>query len=117
MEELLNKINTDQLGEFMLQYAEQIKYTDYNLIVLKIEESDLINENFSAIKHLKSIEYGDWVSIKNIVSESELSNIKKLFEEGLEYIMEDGEGVNDFSQIYISVLYCNEEFVWDGTTS
>ena len=35
MEELLNKINTDQLGEFMLQYAEQIKYTDYNLIVLK----------------------------------------------------------------------------------
>jgi hypothetical protein len=75
-----------------------------------------LNENFQNTEHLISINYGDWNSLKNFISESEVENIKNIFEESLEEIKESDDSIEDCSQIYMSALYCNEEFVWEGTT-
>ena len=113
IEEILEKIDTDTLGEILLDKAETIKHSDSNLIILKIKSEDLLNENFQNTEHLISINYGDWNSLKNFISESEVKNI---FEESLEEIKESDDSIEDCSQIYMSALYCNEEFVWEGTT-
>tara|TARA_B110001450_G_C17349818_1_gene371020 strand:- start:171 stop:545 length:375 start_codon:yes stop_codon:yes gene_type:complete len=116
IQEILEKIDTDTLGEILLNKSEEIKHSDSNLIVLKIELEDLLNENFHNTEHVVSINYGDWNSLKNFISESEVENIKNIFEESLEEINESDDSIGDYSQIYISALYCNEEFVWEGTT-
>ncbi len=117
IEEILKKIDTDSLGEILLDKSESIKHSDSNLIILKIGLEDLVNENFQNTEHIISIKYGDWNSLKNFVSESEVENIKNIFEESLEYIkILDDNDIEYCSQIYISALYCNEEFVWEGTT-
>ena len=116
IEEILEKIDTDTLGEILLDKSETIKHSDYNLIILKIKLEDLLNENFQNTEHLISINYGDWNSLKNFISESEVENIKNIFEESLEEIKESDDSIEDCSQIYMSALYCNEAFVWEGTT-
>ena len=116
IEEILEKIDTDTLGEILLDKSEEIKHSDSNLILLKIELEDLLNENFHNTEHVVSINYGDWNSLKNFISESEVENIKNIFEDSLEYLKISGESIEDYSQVYISALYCNGEFVWEGTT-
>ena len=116
IEEILEKIDTDTLGEILLDKSETIKHSDCNLIILTIKLEDLLNENFQNTEHLISINYGDWNSLKNFISESEVENIKNIFEESLEEIKESDDSIEDCSQIYMSALYCNEEFVWEGTT-
>ena len=117
IEEILEKIDTDSLGEILLDKSESIKHSDSNLIILKIGLENLVNENFQNTEHVISINDGDWNSLKNFVSESEVENIKNIFEESLKDIKEfDDNDIEYCSQIYISVLYCNEEFVWEGTT-
>tara|TARA_B110000259_G_scaffold16003_1_gene16854 strand:- start:266 stop:571 length:306 start_codon:yes stop_codon:yes gene_type:complete len=92
--------------------VESIKWDDYNIIVLKIERENLFNENFETMKQLGSVEYGDWDSLRNFVSESEVERIKNQFDEDLEDLKKDEDSeIDDCLQIYTSVLYCNDEFV------
>jgi hypothetical protein len=64
---------------------------------------------------MSTIEYGDWDSLKNWVSESEVERIKKQFDADLEDLSNDEDSeVDDCSQIYSSFLYCNGEYVWGG---
>ena len=56
---------------------------------------------------------GEWEGNKYV---SEVENIKNIFEESLEEIKESDDSIEDYSQVYMSALYCNEEFVWEGTT-
>ncbi len=99
--------------------AESILYSDFNIIILEIEYEDLKSENFENIQELGSVDYGDWDSLKNLISESEVERIKNQFDEDLNYFMEDEdeEEIDDCLQIYTSVLYCNGEFVWSGMTT
>ena len=104
--------NLDSKQYIYNQYGGKISFDS-----LKIGLEDLVNENFQNTEHVISIKYGDWNSLKNFVSESEVENIKNIFEESLEDIKEfDDNDIEYCSQIYISALYCNEEFVWEGTT-
>ena len=87
-----------------------------NIILFEITLEDLINENFHDLKELNTIEYGDWDSLKDLVSESEVERMKNQFVEDLadKATMGFSETI-EYSQIYSSFLYCNGEFVWSGT--
>ena len=119
IDEVLNSIDTDALGDIMVYKAEylQMQFGYNNIILFEITLEDLINENFHDLKELNTIEYGDWDSLKNWVSETEVERIKKQFDEDLVCKIEDlSEGETfECSQIYSSFLYCNGEFVWSGT--
>ena len=52
IEEILKKIDTDSLGEILLDKSESIKHSDSNLIILKIGLEDLVNENFQNTEHV-----------------------------------------------------------------
>ena len=116
--EILNEIDSDKLGEILMNKAESILYADYNIIVLKIDYEDLKSENFENMQKIGSVEYGDWESLKNFVSESEVERIKNQFDEDLNDLNEDEDSeIDDCLQIYTSVLYCKGEFVWSGMTT
>jgi hypothetical protein len=54
---------------------------------------------------------------KTLFLKVKLKTYKNIFEESLKDIKEfDDNDIEYCSQIYISALYCNEEFVWEGTT-
>ena len=112
IEDILASIDAEELGEILMNKVESIKWDDYNIIVLKIERENLFNENFETMKQLGSVEYGDWDSLRNFVSESEVERIKNQFDEDLEDLKKDKDSeIDDCLQIYTSVLYCNDEFV------
>lgn len=116
--EILNEIDQIELGEILMNKAESILWTDSNIIVLKIEYDDLKSENFENMQKIGSVEYGDWESLKNFVSESEVERIKNQFDEDLNDLKEDEDSeIDDCLQIYTSVLYCDGEFVWSGMTT
>ncbi len=102
----------------ILGITEAILYSEYNIIVLKIDYEDLKSENFENMQEIGSVEYGDWESLKNFVSESEVERIKNQFDEDLNDLKEDEDSeIDDCLQIYTSLLYCNGEFVWSGMTT
>ena len=118
---VLDSIDTDQLGEIMVDKAEYLQSNlsdDWrkNIILFEITLEDLVKENFYDMKELKTIEYGDWDSLKDLVSESEVERMKNQFVEDLadKATMGFSETI-EYSQIYSSFLYCNGEFVWSGT--
>lgn len=116
--EILNEIDEIELGEILMNKAESILYTQHNIIVLKIDYEDLKSENFENMQEIGSIEYGDWESLKNFVSESEVERIKNQFDKDLNDLKEDEDSeIDDCLQIYTSLLYCNGEFVWSGMTT
>ena len=78
-----------ELGEILMNKAESILYSDYNIIVLKIEYEDLKSENFENMQEFGSVEYGDWETLKNFVSESEVERIKNQFDDDLKDFEED----------------------------
>ena len=114
----VNEIDEIELGEILMNKAESILYTDCNIIVLKIDYEDLKSANFENMQEIASVEYGDWESLKNFVSESEVERIKNQFDEDLNDLKENEDSeIDDCLQIYTSVLYCNGEFVWSGMTT
>ena len=119
MDKVLNSIDTEELGEIMMDKAEslQMELGD-NIIIFKITLEDLQKENFSNIEEMTTIEYGDWDSLGNWVSESEVERIQNQFDEDLKFLSNDEDSdVDDYSQIYSSFLYCNGEYVWGGMSS
>ena len=121
IDKILDSIDTDQLGEIMVDKAEhfQSNFSDdwrKNIILFEITLEDLVKENFYDMKELNTIEYGDWDSLKNWVSETEVERMKNQFVEDLadKPTMGFSETI-EYSQIYSSFLYCNGEFVWSGT--
>ena len=81
LNEILNQIDVVELGEILMNKAESILYSDYNIIVLKIEYEDLKSENFENMQELGSVEYGDWEALtpKNISHPSVILDYKKNF--------------------------------------
>ena len=119
MDKILNDIDTDELGEIMMDKAEslQMEFGD-NIVIFDIALEELQIGNFYNMEKMSTIEYGDWDSLKNWVSESEVERIKKQFDEDLEDLSnDDSYEVDDCSQIYSSFLYCNGEYVWGGMTA
>jgi|TARA_Y100000310_G_C20097231_1_gene541051 hypothetical protein len=119
MDKVLNSIDTEELGEIMMDKAEslQMELGD-NIIIFKITLKDLQKENFSNMEEMSTIEYGDWDSLRNWVSESEVERIQNQFDEDLKILSNDEDSeVDDYSQIYSSFLYCNGEYVWGGLSS
>ncbi len=113
--EIKENIDLDSLSQYCGEFAEEMQYSDYNIKVLKISLEDLKNENFDEIIEVDRVKYGDWDTLSLLVPEGEIDEIKKEFEEDLKNYLEDGE-VSSFEDIYKSVLYCNNEYVWGGTT-
>ena len=116
IDKVLNGIDREELGEIMMDKAEslQMEFGD-NIIIFDITLEDLKKENFSNMEKMSTIKYGDWDSLKNWVSESEVTRIQKQFDEDLEDLLNDEDSeVDDCSQIYSSFLYCNGEYVWGG---
>jgi len=112
---IIDKIDIDILGEIMQDKAESIQYSDYNIILFNIDKNDLENENFENMEELIGVEYGDWNLLGPYVSQDEINRIKEYFDEDLNRLMEDEDnGVDDYSQIYMSFLYCNKVYVWSG---
>ena len=111
---IINDIDTEDLGETMLGKAEslQMEYGG-NIVIFEISLEELRKGNFYNMEKMSTIEYGDWDSLRNWVSESEVERIKKQFDEDLEDLSnDDSYEVDDCSQIYSSFLYCNGEYVW-----
>ena len=118
IDKVLNSINTEKLGEIMLDKAEslQMEFGD-NIIIFDITLENFQKENFYNMEKMSTIEYGDWDSLRNWISESEVERIKKQFDEDLEDLSNDEDSeVDDCSQIYSSFLYCDGEYVWGGMT-
>lgn len=112
---IIDKIDIDVLGEIMQDKAESIQYSDYNIILFNIDKNDLENENFENMEELIGVEYGDWNLLGAYISQDEINRIKEYFDEDLNRLMEDEDnGVDDYSQIYMSFLYCNKVYVWSG---
>ena len=115
----LNDIDTEELGEIMMDKAEslQMELGD-NIVIFEISLDDLESENFSNMEKMSTGKYGDWDWIGSWVSDSEIERIKNQFDEDLEYFIEDEDSdVDDYSQIYSSFLYCNGEYIWGGMSS
>ena len=53
------------------------------------------NENFENMQEIGSAEYGDWESLKNFLSESEVERIKNQFDEDLNDLKEDEDSEID----------------------
>ena len=116
IDKVLNGIDREELGEIMMDKAEslQMEFGD-NIIIFDITLEKLQKGNFYNMEKMSTIEYGDWDSLKNWVSESEVRRIQKQFDEDLKDLSNDDEyEVDDCSQIYSSFLYCNGEYVWGG---
>lgn len=113
--EIKDEINLDLLSEYCGEFAENMQYSDDNIMVLKISLENLKNENFDEIIEVGRVGYGDWDSLSSLVPEGEVDEIKLQFEEDLKNYSDDGE-VNSFEDIYASVLYCNNEYVWGAST-
>lgn len=112
---IIDKIDIDVLGDLMQDKAESIQYSDYNIILFNIDQNDLENENFENMQELIGVEYGDWNLLGAFISQDEINRIKEYFDEDLNRLMEDEDnGVDDYSQIYMSFLYCNKVYVWSG---
>ena len=112
---IIDKIDIDVLGDLMQDKAESIQYSDYNIILFNIDQNDLENENFENMEELIGVEYGDWNLLGAFISQVEINRIKEYFDEDLNRLMEDEDnGVDDYSQIYMSFLYCNKVYVWSG---
>tara|TARA_B100000035_G_scaffold190558_1_gene162691 strand:+ start:4289 stop:4660 length:372 start_codon:yes stop_codon:yes gene_type:complete len=112
---IIDKIDIDVLGDLMQDKAESIQYSDYNIILFNIDQNDLENENFENMEELIGVEYGDWNLLGAFISQDEINRIKEYFDEDLNRLMEDEDnGVDDYSQIYMSFLYCNKVYVWSG---
>ena len=119
IDKILNDIDTDELGEIMMDKAEslQMEFGD-NIVIFDIALEELQKGNFYNMEKMSTVKYGDWDSLKNWVSESEVERIKKQFDEDLEDLSnDDSYEVDDCSQIYLSFLYCNGEYVWGGMTA
>ena len=103
MDKVLNSIDTEELGEIMMDKAEslQMELGD-NIIIFKITLEDLQKVNFSNMEEMSTIEYGDWDSLGNWVSESEVERIQNQFDEDLKFLSNDEDSdVDDYSQIYL----------------
>lgn len=112
---IIDKIDIDVLGDLMQDKAESIQYSDYNIILFNIDQNDLENENFENMEELIGVEYGDWNLLGAFISQDEINRIKEYFDEDLNRLMEDEDNcVDDYSQIYMSFLYCNKVYVWSG---
>jgi len=112
---IIDKIDIDVLGDLMQDKAESIQYSDYNIILFNIDQNDLENENFENMEEIIGVEYGDWNLLGAFISQDEINRIKEYFDEDLNRLMEDEDnGVDDYSQIYMSFLYCNKVYVWSG---
>ena len=121
--QLIKKVESEtiegnnDLGDIMQDKADAIQYSDYNIIVFNIEPEYLESGSFENMEEIGSMEYGDWNMLGGIVSDEEVNRIKEYFADDLERLKEDEENeVDDFSQIYMSVLYCNGVYVWSGMT-
>ena len=112
---IIDKIDIDVLGDLMQDKAESIQYSDYNIILFNIDQNDLENENFENMEELIRVEYGDWNLLGAYIFQDEINRIKEYFDEDLNRLMDDEDnGVDDYSQIYMSFLYCNKVYVWSG---
>ena len=70
---------------------------------------------FEKMEEIGSVEYGDWNMLGGIVSDDEVTRIKEYFTNDLKRLKEDeGNEVDDCSQLYMSVLYCKSIYVWSG---
>ena len=106
------------LGEIMGDKAESIEYSDYNIVVFNIEAEDLKGGAFEKMEEIGSVEYGDWNMLGGIVSEEEVKKIKKDFDEDLKKAKENEDNeIDDYSQIYMSFLYCEGVYVWSASTA
>tara|TARA_B110000003_G_scaffold144596_1_gene145674 strand:+ start:2347 stop:6684 length:4338 start_codon:yes stop_codon:yes gene_type:complete len=115
--QLIKKVDMDVLGEIMGDKAESIQYSDYNIVVFNIEAQDLEGGTFEKMEETGRVEYGDWNMLGGIISEEEVNKIKKDFTEDLKRLKDDDDNeVEDFSQIYMSFLYCEGVYVWSAST-
>ena len=71
IDEILNDIDQDELGDTMMMKAESLQeeFGD-NIVIFNIELEELKKQNFHNMEKMTTIEYGDWDSLKNWVSES-----------------------------------------------
>ena len=107
----------DVLGEIMGGKAESIQYSDYNIVVFNIEAQDLEGGAFEKMEQTGMVKYGDRNMLGGLISEEEVNKIKKDFTEDLKRLKDDDENeVEDFSQIYMSFLYCEGVYVWSAST-
>ena len=106
------------LGEIMGDKAEAIEYSDHNIVVFNIEAEDLEGGAFEKMEEIGSVEYGDWNMLGGIISEEEVNKIKKDFAEDLKSAKANEETeIDDYSQIYMSFLYCEGVYVWSASTA
>jgi len=115
---IISNIDMVFLGEIMGDKAESIEYSDYNIVVFNIEAEDLKGGAFEKMEEIGSVEYGDWNMLGGIVSEEEVKKIKKDFDEDLKKAKENEDNeIDDYSQIYMSFLYCEGVYVWSASTA
>jgi len=114
IDKVLNGIDRDELGEIMMDKAEslQMEFGD-NIIIFDITLKDLKKENFSNMEKMSTIEYGDWDSLKNWVSESEVRRIQKQFDEDLEDLSNDEDSEVDDCAWDKDAEFCDEDMGTD----
>ena len=118
LNKIISNIDMEVLGEIMGDKAESIEYSDHNIVVFNIEAEDLEAGAFEKMEEIGSVEYGDWNMLGGIVSEEEVNKIKKDFNEDLKKTKENEENeIDDYSQIYMSFLYCEGVYVWSASTA
>ena len=118
IKKIISNIDMGVLGEIMGDKAESIEYSDHNIVVFNIEAEDLEGGAFEKMEEIGSVEYGDWNMLGEIVSEEEVNKIKKDFAEDLKNAKENDETeIDDYSQIYMSFLYCEGVYVWSASTA
>ena len=72
---IINDIDTEDLGEIMMDFAESLQLKGVNIVVCNISLEDLKNERFENIEKLDYYEYGDWDNLSYYISDKEIDRI------------------------------------------
>jgi len=122
VEEILSDLDTDYLGDLMVELADNLlcSFSGDNIVIFNISLEDLQKGNFDDIEELGSVQHGDWDTLSNLVSKSEVEQLKVFVEENYEnkkemVEMENPEDIITPDEVFSAFLYCNGAFVWGGS--
>jgi hypothetical protein len=121
LNELIENAGFEKMTSWIEPYATKLEEEGRNeILILSIDRSDLEKQLPNNIIEVGSIEYGDWESLKNYISQEdvneEIEESKAFISETKQEIEEEGDDFDDYDFIFHRVLLlCEKHYVHSMT--
>jgi hypothetical protein len=121
LNELIENAGFEKMTSWIEPYATKLEEEGRNeILILSIDRSDLEKQLPNNIIEVGSIEYGDWESLKNYISQEdvneEIEESKAFISETKQEIEEEGDDFDDYDFIFHRVLLlCEKNYVHSMT--